>query len=229
MASPCLTSPLEVKFVSFETGVFEGYASVFNVTDSAGDKVAPGAFTKSLARARAEGRLPPMLWQHDTQKPIGAWRDLHEDAHGLFVTGALFTEDVKQAGEAYKLLQENAVSGLSIGYRTLQSHRERDTGVRVLTELDLLEISIVTFPANDHARVHRVKSALQDGNIPTEREFEAFLRDAGLSRKQAKGVLAHGYKALCPREADGAETHDAGDARTLNAILNLASRLRAGY
>lgn len=221
-----LTSPLELKFVS-GSGTFEGYASVFHVTDSANDRVAPGAFKKSIAGAQAENRLPPLLWQHDAQKPIGIWHDMFEDSHGLFVRGALFVDDIAQAREAYKLMKEGVVTGLSIGYRTVQSERDAKSGARILTEVELLEVSMVTFPANAQARVRHVKSMLADGQTPSEREFEAFLREAGWSRKQAKGIIAHGYKAVID---DGHKTTDPRDAAspaadgddTLTALQKLA-------
>jgi HK97 family phage prohead protease len=152
---------LELKFLA-ETGVFEGYASVFNVVDQVQDKIAPGAFKESLAAHRKSSRQPPLLWQHDAQEPIGAWREMYEDNHGLFVKGDLFIKDIALAKEAYKLLKENVVTGLSIGYRTQESHFEQKGGVRVLTKLDLMEVSLVTFPANEMARVSSVKSAAKN-------------------------------------------------------------------
>ena len=217
-------SPFEVKFVA-ETGVFEGYASVFGVTDSVGDSIAPGAFAESLAAAARNGALPPLLWQHDPKQPIGAWREMREDAHGLFVKGELFIADIARAREAYRLLQENIVTGLSIGYRTLQSHFDDASNVRVLTKIELLEVSMVTFPANEFARVSRVKSRLAEGQMPNPRELEAFLRDAGFSRKQAKGLIADGYKALSPRDAGaGAGADEAqvitGLAQKILSLIN---------
>lgn len=150
--------PFELKFLS-EAGTFEGYASVFGVTDNMNDRIAKGAFRESLARWRAEGRMPPMLWQHDARQPIGVWETMHEDGHGLRVSGRLFVEDIPRAREAYKLLREKVVTGLSIGYRAKEAHADRETGSRVLTEIDLLEISMVTFPANERARVLSVKAA----------------------------------------------------------------------
>lgn len=216
-----LAVPLELKF-SPGSGVFEGYAAVFHNVDSAGDRILPGAFVKSLAACRAEGRFPPLLWQHDPKRPIGIWEDMHEDSHGLYVRGRLFADDIAQAREAYALLRENVVSGLSIGYRTVESQRDGKTGVRLLSELELLEVSIVTFPANDRARVRAVKSHNGAGFLPAEKDVEAHLRDAGLSRKQAKALMAHGYKALAARDAtDGEDTAD--DAALLAA---LAARIR---
>lgn len=149
-------APFELKFLA-ETGVFEGYASVFNVVDQVNDKIARGAFKDSLTACNKAGRLPPLLWQHEALEPIGAWREMYEDSHGLFVKGDMFIKDIALAKEAYKLLKENVVTGLSIGYRTQESYREQKSGVRVLTKLDLLEVSLVTFPANDLARVSAVK------------------------------------------------------------------------
>jgi HK97 family phage prohead protease len=156
MTDKCDTK-LELKFLA-ETGVFEGYASVFNVVDQVDDKIAAGAFKESLTAHHKSGRFPPLLWQHNTGVPIGAWREMREDSHGLYVKGELFVHDIAQAREAYKLLKENVVNGLSIGYRTRQAHREKKSGVRVLTKLDLLEVSLVTFPANEMARVSSVKN-----------------------------------------------------------------------
>lgn len=195
-----MSLPLELKFLA-ETGTFEGYASVFGITDNAGDVVAPGAFGESLKRWRAEGRFPPMLWQHDATYPIGVWEEMREDARGLFVKGRLFVADVVKAREAYRLLKEKVVTGLSIGYRATDSRRDTKSGARVLTVVELIEVSMVTFPANDLARVARVKSAFDEGRIPSPREFEAFLREAGFSRKQARGVTALGWKALLPCDA----------------------------
>lgn len=220
MTSFSFEAPFEVKFLA-AGGKFSGYASVFDVTDKVNDRIAPGAFQKSLQAFRAQGRFPPLLWQHDASQPIGAWRGMHEDRHGLFVEGDLFVQDIARAKEAYKLLQENVVTGLSIGYRAKESHREEKTGVRVLTEVELLEISVVTFPANDMARIDLVKSALHAGRVPSMREFEAFLRDAGFSRKQAKEVVSLGYKSLLlpPRDAEGREV-------AVNSLRWLAAAIR---
>lgn len=228
-----IDSRFEIKFQA-GSGEFEGYASVFHVVDSAQDRMQPGAFRRSLTEMKAAQRLPPLLWQHDTTQPIGAWRDMYEDSHGLYVKGDLFIADITRAREAYKLMQEKVVNGLSIGYRVRQSHRDQKSGVRVLTDVDLLEVSMVTFPANDSARIMRVKSALATGVLPTEREFEAFLRDAGLSRKQAKALLADGYKSLCAdhdgwrdaiRGAHGEPP--AATESTAEALRALAARIRA--
>jgi HK97 family phage prohead protease len=189
----------ELKFLA-ETGTFEGYASVFNVVDNVQDKIAPGAFRDSLAQYHREHRFPPLLWQHDAAEPVGAWREMYEDSHGLYVKGDLFINDIALAKEAYKLLKENVVTGLSIGYRARESHREEKSGVRVLTKLDLLEVSLVTFPANELARVSGVKglSALlllkesmqkattEINNGLAARRLSKSLREAALNKTKGK-------------------------------------------
>jgi len=92
-------TPFELKFLA-ETGVFEGYASVFNVTDKVNDRILPGAFKASLELFRKEGRLPPLLWQHDSKEPVGSLLEIYEDSHGLFIKGELFVNDIPLAGEA---------------------------------------------------------------------------------------------------------------------------------
>ncbi|MCK5658990.1 MAG: HK97 family phage prohead protease [Alphaproteobacteria bacterium] len=208
-------TPLELKFLA-ETGVFEGYASVFHVTDSVNDRILPGAFKSSLEKFRKAGSFPPLLWQHDTEKPIGAWREMYEDEHGLFVKGELFVGDLPRAREAHKLLKENVVTGLSIGYRVKGSSRDEKSGARILTVVDLLEVSLVTFPANKHARVLSVKKFIDSATIPSEREFESFLHGAGFSRKQSKGVVAKGYRALLPsRQEKTPEKNECLDIKAL--------------
>lgn len=211
----------DVKFVG-NSGVFEGYASVFDETDSVRDRVAAGAFAQSLTRYRSENRFPPLLWQHDSKEPIGAWRLMREDAHGLFVRGELFVADIPRAKQAYKLLREGVVTGLSIGYRAVQSHYDSAAKARVLTEVDLHEVSLVTFPALASARISAVKAALEAGQMPDVRAFEHFLRDAGFSRRQAKSIVAGGYKqsGSCDAALDETEAE-------IDMISALTEKLRS--
>ena len=202
----------EVKFIT-DTGVFEGYASVFNIVDKVNDKIVYGAFKDSLKEYKQRGDLPPLLWQHSTSDPIGMWTEMYEDEHGLFVKGKLFVDEIKTAQEAYKLLQENVVTGLSIGYRVVDYYTD-DKNVRILTKVDLQEVSLVTFPANDYARVSNINGAANQNIVPTERELEAILRNSGLSRRQAKGVIACGYKSLVD-----------GDDRDLFELADYINRL----
>ncbi|MCB2110649.1 HK97 family phage prohead protease [Albidovulum sp.] len=128
-----------------------GYASLFGTRDQGGDVVMPGAYAASLARLGAEGRAVKMLWQHDPAQPIGVWDEIAEDARGLKVKGRILTE-VARGREAAALVAAGAIDGLSIGYRTLRA--EKDTkGQRLLREVELWEVSLVTFPMLPDARL----------------------------------------------------------------------------
>lgn len=149
---------LEVKFaggapILSEGHVIEGYASLFGLTDQGGDAVLPGAFTASLARLAGKGDRVRMLWQHDPTRPIGVWDEIREDEKGLWVKGRLLPE-VAQAREAAALIGAGAIEGLSIGYRTIRAERDRK-GRRALAEVELWEVSLVTFPMLPEARVGR--------------------------------------------------------------------------
>ena len=128
-------------------GRFAGYASVFNRLDSGGDIVLPGAFAKSLAKKRGRIRL---LFQHDPKEPVGTWESMAEDSHGLFVTGRL-VPGVPRSDELRRLIENRALDGLSIGFRTVKASRQ--AGKRLLHEIDLYEVSIVTFPMMEEARI----------------------------------------------------------------------------
>lgn len=197
-----------------EEGAFEGYGAVFENIDFGGDIVAPGAFSETIKKLLKSGRKLPILWQHDTNRPIGVFEELKEDDRGLFVKGQLFTNDVQLAREAYALLKGGAVTGLSIGYGVVKSERDETTGVRTLKELELFEISVVTFPMNDEARVDTVKQKITEGELPSEREFEKFLRDAGFSKQNAKVIAGHGIRGLL-RDAEGEKAND-----TLSILSN---------
>ena len=131
--------------------LIEGYASLFGDQDRGGDIVMPGAYAKSLQKLVAEGRPVRMLWQHDPAQPIGVWDTVHEDDRGLYVKGRLL-EDVARAREAAALIAAGAIDGLSIGYRTVRASKD-DKGRRLLQELELWEVSLVTFPMLPSARV----------------------------------------------------------------------------
>ncbi len=136
-----------------EEGRFAGYASVFNKLDSGGDIVLPGAFAKSLAKRRGRIRL---LFQHDPKEPVGTWKSIAEDSHGLFVTGQL-VPGVPRSDALRRLIENQALDGLSIGFRTVRASRQ--AGKRLLHEIDLYEVSIVTFPMMEEARIASPLSA----------------------------------------------------------------------
>jgi HK97 family phage prohead protease len=209
--------PFEIKTLESD-GRFSGYASVFNVKDRYSDVVVPGAFKKSLSDWAAKERMPALLWQHDAAQPIGIYEEMKEDDTGLYVSGRLLIDDVAQAKEAYALLKNGALNGMSKRYSIGDSGFEYDkeNDVYLLKEIDLWEASIVTFPANDDARIQRVKSLLAlEYDIPPKL-VEAALRDAGFSVRQAKGLMANGYKGLRSRDVGAA----------LDAFKNLNQKLQ---
>lgn len=203
---------LNIKAVG-ATGEFEGYGSVFGVKDSYGDIVVPGAFAKSLNNWKAKGMLPAMLWQHRMDEPIGIFTEMYEDEVGLYVKGRLLIEDDPMAKRAHAHMQAGSISGMSIGYILKEWEWDKPKEAYILKEIELWEVSLVTFPANDEARVAEVKSALSSGELPAPSLVERCLRDAGFSRTQAKTIIGGGYKAL----------RDAGDTSkldSLNSLLN---------
>lgn len=206
--------PFEIKNVSAE-GSFEGYGSVFGVLDSYDEIIAPGAFTDTLAEQRAKGRLPAMLWQHRSAEPIGAYTDMREDAVGLFVRGQLALS-VQRAAEAFSLMKMRALTGLSIGFVTRDDSYDRVTGIRTLKKVDLWEVSPVTFPANDAARIQGVKAIELIDDITSA---EQYLRDVGLSRREARAFISR-MKGLSQCDAGEGE----GVAEDIIAALKRRGR-----
>ena len=211
---------LHVKDVS-EEGTFTGYGSIFGNVDSYGEKVVAGAFGESLAKHRQEGTKPLMLWQHRSDEPIGVWEDLAEDGKGLKGTGR-FVMETARGREAYALLKAGAIRGLSIGYREIDT--DQDGNVRLLKKLDLMEISVVSFPANRRARVESVKSErmeefarrLRDGDPMPIKEFEDILREAGVPKSMAVAIASHGYAKAIRSDSGGDQANDA--VALLNAL-----------
>jgi len=157
-----MSLPLSVKTLGGD-GIFAGYASVFGELDRQNEIVAAGAFSRTLAKWRGQGRQPALLWMHDPTQPIGVWQNIREDENGLFVEGRLALRTQKGA-EAYELLKLGALTGLSIGYRVTTSRIDPKRKARVLTAVDLFEISLVTFPANEAARISEVKEQIPASN-----------------------------------------------------------------
>lgn len=213
---------LQVKDLS-EDGTFEGYGSIFGNVDSYGEKVMPGAFVASLAKHRREGSSVLMLWQHNPSEPIGIWEDLAEDSKGLWGKGRLILE-VQKARETHALMKAKAIGGLSIGYREVKVTPEGN--VRNLEELDLREISPVSFPANRRARIEAVKSErmdefarrLRDGDPMPIKEFEDILREAGVPKSMAMAIASRGYAKAIRSESEGEKANDG--AAFLRAMLS---------
>jgi HK97 family phage prohead protease len=208
LMTKCSGVPLDVKALA-DNGEFEGYLSVFNNVDSYGEMVMPGAFTGSLVDGARKGRSVKLLWQHDTDRPIGVWKDLAEDKKGLYAKGQLLIDDSVQAKEAYGLLKAGAVDGLSIGYRVIEAAPHPDkNNVLQLRKLDLMEGSIVTFPANDRAKVDSVKHILAAGEVPTVRLCVVDRQRAGPRHRPLGEADAAGNRR-CPAAAGRSRAGDA--------------------
>lgn len=203
-----LTVPLELKREPDDNGFIEGYGALFNVIDQGMDVLDPAAVTKSL-----EQRKPKMLWQHNPGEPIGLWDSIEVDGQGIKVKGRVLKE-VQRGAEAIALMKAGAMEGLSIGYRTIMAEREGNGSVRRLKEIDLWEISLVTFPMQQNAGITSIKS------ITTIREFERALRDAGFSQNEAKAVAADGFKGLQDHRDGGNDGPEEEKLQMLLASLN---------
>jgi hypothetical protein len=211
--------PIKFELKTLEdSGVFQGYANVFNVLDHDMDVVEKGAFSDTLAQHAAKNTKPKMLWQHDYKQIIGVWESMKEDDHGLHVTGRLAI-NTTLGKDAYELLKMGAIDSMSIGYMVPDKGATFKDGVRIIKQLDLWEVSIVTFPANDSAVVNNVKRQVENGEIPAPAVFERILRDVGLSANQAKAFMAKGYKGVDPREAD---------LELLESIKTLSEKFKKG-
>jgi HK97 family phage prohead protease len=186
-----LTTRLEIK--SLSAMQFEGHGAVAGNVDYGGDVILAGAFQRTLARHKSEDTVPAMFWMHNETQVPGKWLDLREDDKGLAVKGELAPTDLGK--EIHTLLKMQAVSGLSIGYLPLPGSVEYDdSGVRILKEVELFEVSIVALPMNPKAQIAHVKSRLSANGeyVPREdevadlkRALERFLRDKGFSKKLA--------------------------------------------
>lgn len=227
----------EFKADGAQPGTFSGYGSVFGNVDSYGDVVAKGAFRETLREWKTKGRTPPMLLQHgggmfggtaSDLVPIGKWTAMSEDEHGLAVEGRLIGLDTERGKQIYAAMREGVMDGLSIGFRTKDFSLGSKPGdpARTLKKVDLVELSVVTMPANEAARVDGVKASEW-----TEREFETWLREAaGLSREEAKTIVSKGFRALL-RDARQTSKHLdelARAATAARAVLTGAGHVGSG-
>lgn len=200
MRTKTLDVTFDIKAVE-DDGFFSGYGSIFGNVDSYREVVKQGAFTKSLGDWQARSRLPPVLWNHNHNEPIGVYTKMEEDESGLYVEGKLLVSEVQRAREIHALMKAGAIDGMSIGYSVKRSQKA-DQGVINLLELKLFEVSVVTFPANEESRVDAVKAALDEGELPTLPEFEKFLREAGFSKTQSAAIATGGLSKLLRSESD---------------------------
>ena len=211
---------------------FEGYGAAFGNVDSYGDVIAKGAFSETLKKAKDTGIWPAMLSQHggmfgDDATPIGIYTEMREDDTGLWVEGTLAnTERGREAYELLKMKPRPAYNGLSIGFRAKEwsVRTQPEEPRRTLKAVELLEVSLVTFPANGKARVTAVKSDFNP------REMEDSLREAGLSRGDSVKAVAI-FKELIQREAEEPITAPRDEVTTAEMrsveLHELADRIRA--
>ena len=187
--------PFECKLLaSGDAGAISGHGAVFNNVDEGSDVIEKGAFSDSL---KSKANLPMLMEHRDT---IGVWNDLREDQTGLKVRGQI--SDTQLGRDARTLATDGALTGLSIGYRVVDS--DYQGSVRILRKVDLMEISLVTFPMNTLARVASAKTQLRRGDIPDTPELELFLRNVGFSRRQVKRLFAYGLSGLTPQHTAAA-------------------------
>ena len=179
--------PLEIKAASGRK--FEGHGSIFGNVDLGGDIVVPGAFARTMADHKAEGTMPLMFWMHQADQVPGVWLEMGEDKDGLHVVGELL--DTSLGRDMMTLLDRKAVRGLSIGYSPVEVGWGRE-GERLLKQVALHEVSIVSMAMNPLARVESLKARLShDGEyVPTERELERMFKDAGCSRAVSRSLIA---------------------------------------
>ena len=199
-----------------ETGLFQGYGSIFGNKDLGGDIIEDGAFAKSIGKKGA--KAVKLLYQHKSDEPIGVFDEIIEDKKGLRVKGRL-AMGTQRGREVHELMKMGALDGLSIGYRVDPKGVEYDEKgkTRRIKSVDLMEISAVTFPMNPKARVEAVK-----GTDRSVREWETFFRDEGsLSRSEAKAAANAVSKALEQRDAVKEET-----PKVLEAITSLTNILK---
>lgn len=190
----------EIKFSGSKAGTFEGYASVFGGVDSYGDTIVRGAFAKAI-----KGKTPKMFFNHRSwELPVGKWTMMQEDEKGLHVAGE-FTKGSPRADEVRAAMEHGTTDGLSIGFRMNAGDWENTEKGRVIKNVsDLVEVSIVTFPADSAARIDMdsVKSALE--GVESLADFERFLRDAGGFSKSVATALVSKARSIA-RSESGAE------------------------
>lgn len=219
MQKPNITIPLEIKGLNERE--FDGHGSIFKNVDLGGDIVMPGAFKRSLATHKANNDLPSMFWMHKADQIPGKWTEMYEDEKGLAVKGVLAPTPL--GDEIHTLLKMDAVKGMSIGYMTKDYDYDKD-GNRLIKEADLWEVSVVSLPMNPLAQVVHVKSQLSERGeyVPSIKEFENTLRDAGCSRTVAKTIISKIYdgevKPSILRDA-GQETIEAAEALAANLFI----------
>ena len=219
------TMEFEIKEMS-DTGSFEGYGAVFGNVDFNGDVIEKGAFKQTLKEHKSKRKMPAMLWSHNTQLPIGEWKEMSEDDNGLLVKGQLWVDgnssgfkSVPEAERARNMMMSNGPKGLSVGFFTtksgferrkfanpLDSREEIEATVRVVKGINLLEVSPTVFPANPESNVFSAKGL---SLYADKRALERTLKDMGFTGREAKAIIADGWEGLMRDAADQKAKRDA--------------------
>ena len=201
-------------FTPLEEGSIEGYASVFGGVDSYGDTIEKTAFDNVIK----SGQKPLMFYQHNRWSiPIGVWEELSVDAKGLKVKGRLNLE-LEEAREVYSALKFGSLNGMSIGFRMKDKDYEYDDEdiCHIKNISELLEISIVNFPADKEARISNVKSEDIDG-LTDIRDCEHYLRELGISKKMTQKLISV-IKSAKSAVSDSQKSEDVKKAAELEKI-----------
>ena len=173
------------------TGTFECYGNVKGNIDHAKDRTLDGAYVKSIERHKSNGTMPKMFWMHNPYDlPVGKWIDMREDAKGLWMKGKLSKTAMGKDIEI--LAKDGALDSFSIGYSVIEEKWNHEKNCNDLIELDIVETSWVNMACNEESRLVGIKAKMEQDELPTKRELEKFLRESGLSRKQAE-VIASKY------------------------------------
>lgn len=210
---------------------FEGFGAVFGNVDRGGDILLPGAFTRSLKEHQDAGTMPSMFWMHQPDQVPGVWLDMKEDRPGLHVKGEIL--DTMLGRDVHTLVQKKAVRGLSMGYRPIDTDYDRD-GNRLLKQVELFEVSIVSMAMNPLARIEHVKARLSaDGEyVPSEREVERMFRELGCSKGVARALIARLFDGDDAGGMPGSHRWDAGqpddeEKQVLDALARLTDKVGA--
>lgn len=227
MERKVLTTGFELKELDEKKGVFAAYGSVFDNLDEHNDIVERGAFKESIKEWKDKLAWPALCYQHDLKELIGVCDNVKEDDYGLYIEGRLAL-GTQKGREVFELLQMKALRSMSIGYMPKAWDYDKEKDVMRLKQIKLYEVSFVTFPANPKAQVVEVKQLLTNGSVPTERQFERFLKEVGFSRKQACEIIAVGYRASkCQWDTDEQKADSVRDAleavKKLTTIIGRAS------
>lgn len=167
---------------------FTCYGNVKGNIDHARDRTLDGAYQKSINEHRKNGTMPKMFWMHNAMSmPVGKWVSMEEDSKGLLLKGELY--DDEEGRKIYARMKDGVVDSFSIGYRVIKEKWNIEKNCNDLVELDIKEVSIVTFACNEESRLVDIKSKMDDGELPSKRELQDLLRDSGLSKRQAERIV----------------------------------------